>query len=905
MTAVRFLRIARQRLTALVRPGAVERALDRELAFHFDALVREKMAAGLPERDAIREAHRDFGAVRTIREQSRDALGLTAVAGIVDDARYGWRLLRRAPGFTTVAGLALAVGIGATAAAAGVVAFLLARPLPFASGDRLVRISTTAVDGTLFPRTVSIHQYRAWQAHATTISALGASRGGSFVIADGAEPPERVQGQAFTPSLFTVLGIRPAHGRVFDAVADPFDRRARVAIISYRLWQRRYRGATDAIGRRIQVDGASREIVGVMPEDFRLQSDNVDLWIPLIFAATPADGQAQDMPLLLVTARLSDGATIDGARAELEGIARELHPERPAPSLDLASLRETLYGWTRPRLATLGAMAALLLTLACANVAALLLARGALRRRELAMRVALGASRRRLVRQLLTESLVLGLTASVPAAVVTWAGLRAVAAALAPPPALPRLAAVTPDAWVFAIVATLCVLSSIGFGALPALAASRVDATDVSVTSYDQRLHSRRVPRWRSRLLIVQIALAEVLLVAGALLTISYLRLSGRELNLDPRGILSFTYTLRANDVIQPITAADGRPAFTIGSTGTRTFSDLLSRLEAIPGSGIVGAISFPPVNSLVVPMVSAIRVSPSGDRPMKVAYFLVTPKIFAALRTPVLAGREFDARDARGGPPAVVVNDAFAALCCPDGVIGQHLRLDVGDDEPVREIVGVVGSVPTRLDQPAVTPAVYVPYLQHPLQYRGIAVGMFAGMTFVLRTDGDAAAVLSAARAAAAAITPDRPLDEIGTVQAHLHARLGDRRSYVLALDTFALLAALLAIVGLHGVMTHDVVGRTNEIAVRRALGARGREILALVSRPSAAVIGCGVGIGAALALAASGMLAPQLWGVTARDAATFTGITLSLMAAASLGGVAAARRALSVDPASGLRRD
>lgn len=899
MTAARFLRIARQRLTAVFRRRAVEREIDRELAFHLDALIREKIAAGLSERDATREAHREFGVVGRIREQSRDAIGLTAVNGVLDDARYGVRLLRRAPGFTTVAGLALAIGIGATAAAAGVVAFVLARPLPFAGGDRLVRINTTAVESTLFPRAVSVHQYRAWTTHAKTISAIGASRGGNYVIADGLEM-ERVQGQAFTPSLFTLLGVRPAAGRLFEATPNPFDRKALVAIISYRLWQRRYQGAADAIGRRIRIDGATREIVGVMPEHFRLQSDNVDLWIPLILAGN-ADGPAQDMPLLLVTARLADGASIAAAHAELEAIARDLHPERPLPSLELTSLRETLYGWTRPRLATLGAMAALLLILACANVAALLLARGALRRRELAMRVALGAPRRRLVRQLLTESLVLGVTASIPAAGVTWAGLHAVSAALGPPPGLPRLAAMTPDGVVFAAVAGLCVLSSMIFGVLPAMAASRVDATDLAGGSHEQRGSEHPAPRWRNPLLVVQIALAEVLLVAGALLTISYLRLYGRELNLDPRGTLSFTYTLRAADVIRPIAESNDRNAFAIDSIGARTFEDFLVRLEAIPGAGIAGGISFPPVNSLVVPMVPATWEHASADR---VAYFVVTPNIFAALRTPVLIGREFDARDDRDGPPTIVVNDAMAALCCPGGAIGRRLQLDTGDDEPPREIVGVVRSIPTRRDQAAV-PAVYVPYLQHPRHYRGSAVGMFSVMTFVVRTDGDAAAVLSGARAAAAAITPDRPLDEVGTVQAHLHARRDERRTYTLALNSFALLAVLLAIVGLHGVATHAVVGRTNEIAVRRALGARRREILALVVRPSAAVIGCGVAIGAAIALAGAGLLAPQLWGITARDAATFAGVSMSLAAAVGLGGVAAARRALSIDPASGLRRD
>jgi putative ABC transport system permease protein len=888
----------------VIRRRAVEGEIDRELAFHLDELIREKTAAGLGLAEATHEAHREFGSLARIAEQGRDARGVSAVNGFVDDARYGLRLLLRTPGFLTVASLALAIGIGATAATVAGTALVLARPLPFPAVGRLVAIRSTA-EGALFPRTVSMQVYLAWRARARTVAAIGASRGGWSVISDPGAGTFRVQHQAFTPSLFQLLGVVPEIGDIFEPLDDPSHARTDTAIISHRLWQERFGGAHGIVGRTVLVNGQPRRIIGVLPANFRFQSDAIDLWLPLIPGPARDDSPGQRVAQLMVTARLRDGVTVADARDEIAGIAAALDGGQSGPGIDVSPLRDTLYGWTRPRLLTMGAMAALLLGLACANVAALLLARGRLRRRELALRVALGASRRRIVRQLLTESLVLGGAAAIPAAGVAAFGLRAVAAALGPPPGMPRVMPVTFDGWTVAIVVSLSVLTAIVFGLVPAAVASGIRPVDGLSPNAARTRRALATTPWRGLLVGAQVMIAEVLVIAGLLLTISYVRLAGRELNFEPRGLLSFTYTLRVTDVIQPLGQEKGKPLFDISPAAAGAMQRLLTTLSEVPGAGPVAAMSIPPVNSLILPIVNVMVLDGAPViRARQVAYVVVTPHVFRTLRTPIRQGREFDHRDARNSPWTVVVNEAMArAIAGTASPLGRRLQLDLGDDERPREIIGVVGDVPARLEQSGAQPAVYTSFLQQPRRYRGPAVGMFAGMTFVLRPDAGTDTVLAAARRAAYALTPDRPIDAVGTVDSHLYGRMAERRNYVLAVDALALLSVLLVMIGLHGVTMHEVLGRANEFAIRRSLGAKRRRIVALIAAPTLAVVAAGTIAGGAAALLASPLLAPQLWGLAANNVAIIGVSSVALLLASGLGCGAALRRALSFDTVTRLR--
>jgi predicted permease len=911
VTPSRLLRIAYQRLRALTRPQDIAREIDRELAWHLDLLTQEKLAEGLPPEAARREARREFGNLPRLAERSRDVRGLTWLSDAVQDARYGLLMLRGSPGLTTIASLALGVGIGASAAVTGALALVLARPLPFPESSRLVTLHTARADGTVQRGGWAVADYVAWRDRSLTIEQVGASLSTPRAIgADpGGAPGDRVPSQAFTPSLFRVLGVQPALGQLFGETVDPFSRTALVAVISHRLWQQRYGGTPDVLGRTIVVEGAPRRIVGVMGADFRYQDGNVDLWIPLIIVPNaPPPRAPQTGGLLVVTARLRPGITIDRARAELDALAVARNPSRRSP-VRVVPLRDALYGWTKPRLMTLAGAVLLVLTLASANIAGLLLARASTRRREVAMRIALGATRGRIVRQLMTESLVLGLTAGVLGVVVAAVSIPAVTAALGPPPGLPRLDALRLDVWILVAVVLFSTVSSVAFGVVPALAEGRGDIRAALTLMAQTASRRPRPARARAALVSAQLALAEVLLIGATLLTVSFVRLSGREVHIDPRGLLTFDYALRAGQFARPLGSENGVPSFEVSPRGSETIDRIYERLRVADPAGAVAGISYPPVNSLVLPTIGVRpldggTISPLGRT--RAAYFLVTPNLFATLRTPIVRGREFDRRDARSAPWAVVVNEALARLCWPGlDPVGRHVRIEAGPDEPVREVIGVVADMPTRLDQEIPEPVIYASYLQQPALYHGPAVGMFGSMTFVLRPAGDPGAVLAAAREAVSQVTPDSPIAGVGTLQAHLFARVSERRNYVAALAAFALIAALLAAIGLYGIMAHDVNARSGEIAVRKALGARRRDIIAAVGRPSAAIVGLGLTAGLAGALAVPRLLEGQLWGITPFDPAAFAGVWVGLLALALASSVLPLHRALTLDAAGRLRSE
>ena len=444
MTPSRLVRIARQRFRSLAQPRDPDREIQRELAMHVELLAAEKRADGLSEQEAVREARREFGDVTRLAERGRDARGLTWLSDVAQDARYGCgcsgavpasRRSRRCRSPRHRRG-----GRGG-----GAIALVLARPLPSAIRSPLHHPGAGEVG--VQRQAVSARDYVAWRTRARVRPGrrVGVARATSARIREACR--DRVQGESFTPSLFALLGVQPRAGHLFEDTDDPYSRTALVVVISHRLWQRRYGGAGDTIGRLMIVDGAPRRVVGIMGQDFRYPNDAPDLWTPLIFAKSPAEGRR-----VAVTARLKPGVTASQAQAEI------------GPRTRIVPLREALYGWTRSRLLTLAGAVILVMIVACANVAGLLLARGSMRRREVAMRIALGATRARIFRQLLTESLVLGLGAGALGVLVAWPCLTAVKAALGAPPGVPRVGTIDMDAWVLAAIALLSVVCSLAFG---------------------------------------------------------------------------------------------------------------------------------------------------------------------------------------------------------------------------------------------------------------------------------------------------------------------------------------------------------------------------------------------------------------------------------------------------------
>jgi putative ABC transport system permease protein len=903
----RFLRVGRQRLRSVLRQDDVDGELERELAFHLEQLTAEKVADGLTLDEARLAARREFGNPALVAERSRDQRRVGWIHDLRQDLLYGWRMLRRSPGFTTVALASLALGIGGNAAVLGAMHAVLLQKLPFVHGERLVIIRTFAFANPEQARGASILDYFAWRDRARTLEAISVSLSGprQFGGEPDGTPPESLTGLSVIPGWFQVLGAAPLHGRLFDEMTAVDD--ALVVVISHRLWQQRFGGAPGIIGRHVRMNGAPRRIVAVMPPDFRFQADNVESWMPMILGPEagrqPAAGR-----LFGVLARLKPGVTIGQAQAELDAIAADLanaSPERHGGwGVRVQPLREAMYGWTKAPLFTLQAAVALVLLITCTNVAGLSLARATVRRREMVVRAALGAGRGRIVRQLMAESVLLSGAGGLLGLFVAWVGLRVMTTALGPPPGAPRIGAMGLDSGILAVTALLSVLSALAFGLAPALAGGTVNLSAVLNTSAPAAGRHPGGHRKRGVLMATQIAFALVLLVVAGLLSKSFLRLSGRDINMDPSGLLTFEYTVPAGTYAKQIGDVRGLPYFELNSQAWLTIERVSERLRRLPGTVSVGGISYPPVNSLVLPTVAVIAGDGEPRDAQQVAHFLVTPNFFATMRTPIARGRDFDDRDTPLSPAVVVVNESMARRFWPgENALGKRVKLDDGPNERDREVIGVVRDIPTRLNQVIPEPVVYTSYTQQPSTYAGRAIGTFGHLTFVVRYDGDAAAMLSAARRAASEVDPNRPIVSVGTVERHLTARRRESRNYVLALAAFALTATLLSAIGVYGITAHAVGERTREIGIRRALGAGTREIASLVGRRVVPLIAAGLVAGLAGALVLTRWMSSQLWEVAPTDPATYAAVALLLAVVALLACLSPTRRAIAVNPTVVLR--
>jgi putative ABC transport system permease protein len=720
-------------------------------------------------------------------------------------------------------------------------------------------------------------------------------------------PAESIPGLSVTPGLFTMFGVAPLKGRLFDSTRDVSSQRALAVIISHRLWQQRFGGASDILDRHVRIDGISRRIIGVMPPDFRYLSDNVDCWLPMILlpnaARQPGAGR-----WFVVAARLKPGVTIARAQADVDAVAANLARESPERhkgwGVRVQSLRDALYGWTKAPLLTLQAAVSLLLLIACTNVAGLFLARGTVRRREIALRTALGAGRGRIVRQLLAESVLLSAAGGLLGLLVAWCALVALATLLGPPPGAPRIGTMSLDLRILAVTVLLSLLSALAFGLAPALATGKLDLTSALSASAPASGTHPSGHRRRSLLVAAQIAVALVLLVAAGLLSKSFVRLAGREINMDTKGLLTFEYSIPSAAYAKQIGYVRVDPHFEINAPPSGMIHRVFDRLRQLPGTISVAGISYPPVNSLVLPTANVVLLDSGDEHPHQVAYFLVTANFFSTVRTPLVRGRDFDTRDTSSSPWVAVVNESMARRFWPgEQAIGKRLRLGNGPDERDREVIGVVRDIPTRSKQIEAEPVIYASYLQQPSRYAGGWIGMFGQMTFVVRHAGDSVAVLSSARRAVSEIDPNRPIVSVGTIERHLTALRRESRNYVLAFAVFALTATLLTAIGLYGVTAHAVSERTREIGIRRALGAGKWEIVTLVGRRMLTPILAGLIFGLAGALAFTRLIATQLWDVTQTDPATYVAMSLLLASVALLACLAPTRRALAVDPTVVLR--
>ncbi len=813
------------------------------------------------------------------------------------DLRFALRGLLRRPGFAAVVVLTLALGIGANSAIFSVVNGVLLRPLPY---DRPGEIATIWVRWPGNPQgELSQPEYWDLREQNHSFTRLAAYTDGSLTLT-GTGEPERLRAGYMSADALPLLGVAPARGRAFSTDDDRPGTPVAV-LLGDGLWRRRFGADPSIVGRTLTLDDHPATIIGVMPAGFQLPTQyagpGAEIWAPL--QLDPAiDRSERGWHWVNVLARLRPGVDISAANLEVGALASrmlETYPGEYKPAFGGFAViaADDLVGEIRPAILVLLGAVGLLLLIACANVAGLLLGRAEARQREIAVRTALGAGTSSLVRQLLTESVVLALAGGVVGALLADWGVRGLVAAA--PPTLPRLDAVHTDGWVLGFTLVVSMLTGILFGLVPALQAARPDLT-AALAEGGRSGSSAGRQRFRRGLVVAQIALALMLVTSAGLLIRSFVRIRGVDPGFDPSRLLTAEIELSA---VRYDTPAKIR-AF---------YGDLVHRLEALPGVRSAAAVrALPMTGRLEIGDWSFIVEGRHANPPVpadRIAadWQALTPGYFETLRIPVLQGRTIEEQDRSGAPEVIVVNRTLARLAWPgQDPIGQRVLLGGGGVDSVwRTVVGIVGDVRHRGLTVQPRPEMYLPHGQFPA---GTGTPQRT-MRIVLRAAGDPNALTNPLRATLAGLDPSVPLVDVQTMDQAMGNWAAERRLTMILVAAFAALALTLGAVGVYGVMAHLVVQRTREIGIRIALGALPREILGLVLRQGAWLAVAGVAIGVVGALAVSRVLTGLLFQVTPTDPLTYAGTALALLGVATFAALVPALRATRTDPVEALRSE
>jgi putative ABC transport system permease protein len=817
---------------------------------------------------------------------------------LLRDLRYALGGLRRRPGFAAIAILTLGLGIGATSAIFSVVNGVLLRPLPYQRPDRLAMIYGHWVLKN--QAELSVPEYWDMREQARSFARLGAFVDGTANLT-GAGAPERLVVGYMTADVLPLLGTSPAIGRGISAEED-LPGRPTVVLLSDGLWRRRFGGDTSIVGRQIILDDGPATVIGVMPAGFQLPSHftgvPMEAWAPL--ALDPAtDRSERGWHFLDVVGRLRDGVSLDAADHEVSALMmrmKETYPGKYAPEFNgsAAAVGDMVMGSVRPAVLVLLGAVVLLLLIACANVAALLLARSEARSREIAIRAALGADGRRLVRQLLTESTLLALVGGGLGLILAAWGVQALV--LAAPPSIPRIGAVGLDGRVLAFTVLVSLLTGVLFGLAPALHAVGGDVGGALTDGGRGGTSGRPRVRFRSALVVGQIALALVLVTGSGLLIRSFVQLTHVDPGFDPGHLLTARVDLSS------VRYGD--------NAKIRAFYDgFVRRIAALPGvTSAAGARALPMTGrldigdwSFVMEGRYSMPVRPEERRHGD--WQVVTPEYFRTMGIPVVQGRGFEAQDNLTAPGVIILNQTLAKEVWPEGnAIGQRVLLGGGATDSVwRTVVGIVGDVRHRGLDATPRPEMYMPLAQFPAGTGTVTRSLY----FTIRTAGDPALLASPLRATLASIDPDVPLADVQTMDDAFGSWAAERRLTMLIVSLFAGLALTLGAVGVYGVMAHLVVHRTREIGIRVALGALPGEILRLVAAQGTTIAVAGIGIGTLGSLAANRLLSGLLFHVRPTDPLTLaaTGAILALVVAAAT--LVPALRATRVDPIEALRSE
>jgi len=875
---MRWTRKLRLRARSSFRSSQVEQELDEELQHHLDRLVDELVAAGMSPRDARNNALREMGAIDQRKEECRDARGLALVDSLRQDLSYALRALRKSPGFSTVALLSLAIGIGANTTIFTFVNAVLLRPLPYPGSDRLVVLHEHSLDSA---EALSVHpvNFVAWRAQSRSFAALALVQTPPLNVM-GSNGAEQIVRMMTTSELFQVFGIGPLLGRGFtDEETRPG--RHNVVILGYGFWQRWFGGDPGVLGRQLAVQDGSLTIIGIAPPGFRIGLTEPDAFTPLTI--DPAHPSSTGSRAFACYGRLASGVSLDAARAEMALIAsalRQQHRFNEGMGVMVSGLHDYLVREARPGLRLLMAVVVTVLAIACVNLAGLMMARGIGRRSELALRAALGASRGRLVRQLVIEGFVLSSCGGAAGLMIAYWATQSLGAltagALTPGTSEPIHLDATCLLFTFA-VSTATTLAS---GLVPARQASHVDPQAALRERTHGATSDRRHHRIRMALVVSEVALAVVLLVGAGLLLRTFSTLVRVNLGFQPAGTITMGLFLGL------------RPP----ETRIAVIDQILDRVEGVPGVKAAGTIQFLPLRgatcgtSFWLEEQAASR-DPSRTLPTECA--LVSRGYFAAMGITVVDGRPFDRRDRVASPRVVMVNQAFAKRYFPaDRALGRRVLVQ-SSNQALAEIIGVVGDVHHNglTSEPA--PTVFLLHAQTP--------GYITNL--VVRTSREPIALAAAIRHAIHDVDRTQAVSSVGTLEQDLAKVLARPRLYAVLVTVFAAVALMLAAVGVYGLIAYVVTQRTHEIGIRLALGATREQVFFDLFGQGARLVAAGLVIGVATAVGLREIASTLVFGVTTGDPLTY------LLAALTFSGVALAavtipaRRAARVAPIDALR--
>ena len=802
---------------------------------------------------------------------------------VARDLWYAARGLRRAPGFSAVALATLALGIGATTAIFSVVDAVLIKPLPFRDADRLVVVWESNAAVSRESTFAAPWNLREWQRQARTLGGFAAIHDQHVNLAGGPNGAEQLLAERISAGLLPLLGVSPIMGRAFHEDEDR-PGRASVAMLSHRLWMRRFGGQASILGQAIHLDGAAYTVLGILPAGFFELDSGVDIWLPL--ALDPDDARASGLRYLEVIARLAPGATFERARGDMATIGARL--EAANPGLDrgwraaLVPLRQEVAGHAEPALLTLAAAVGFLLLMACANVANLLLVRGAARRKEVAVRTALGAGRGRIAAQLLSESILLALAGGALGTALARGGIDLLARF--GPTNLPGMSRAAVDGRLLLFTLAVSIGGGLLFGLAPALQALDTNVNAVLTEGGRGGTAGRGGRRLRNALVVFEVALAVVVLIGGGLLMRSFVRLRAADPGFQPEGLLTFRLPLAGGR-----NAAPGRRAAFV--------DEVEERIAALPGVRAVGAVNALPLSGMGVgtTFAPADRPAPPRDERPLALMRTASPAYFRAMGIPLLAGRFFAASDGAEAPAVAIVNRMLARRFWPgQNPIGARVTVDAIDGR-VAEVVGVVGDVKPEGLEGEDWPTIYNPYAQ----------AQASTMAVVVRTAQAPRSLAGAVEREVHGLDAAQQVADVRTMEDVLAGVVAEPRFNAAVLGIFAQIAFVLAAVGIYGVISYDVSRRTHEIGIRAALGAQPAALLALILGQGARLAAWGIALGAAAAFALTRLMASQLYGVKATDAWTFAAVPLLLGAVALLASYIPSRRAMALDPMAALRHD